>query len=106
MAKSRRRLGEIGPKDLRAAAADAYDIECRGGKGGRDGACLQGISYYERIANRKYEGFIKTKQQSSEVVKRALRLCSINRKGDQKFACKAGAFAIHEQVKKRVSEND
>ncbi len=106
MARRSRRLGEVGPRDLRNAAREAYESACRGRDKGLDGACLQGISYYERVANRKFEGILTTRQQSNAVVKRALRLCQLNRKGEQRLVCEAGAFAVHNEVKDRVSAND
>ena len=105
MARKSRHLGEIGPRDLREAAREAYEDQCRGRAKGMDGACLQGISYYERVATRKYEGVIQLSWQSSQVAKRALRLCQLNRKGEQRMVCQSGVFAVHNEVKKRIEES-
>lgn len=103
----RRRLSEVLPRDLRDAARDAYEIQCQGNGNmkGQNGACLQGISYYERVARRKYEGIITLSMQSNRIVKVALRMCSLSRKGEQKSVCQAGAFAVHNEVKKRIEES-
>jgi hypothetical protein len=103
MARKRRRLGDVLPRQIREAAREAYEMRCRGRSGpGADGACLQGISYYERLARRKYEGILTTATQSNNVARLALRLCSINRKGNQRYECQAGAFAVHNEVKKLI----
>jgi hypothetical protein len=103
----KRRLSEVTPRQIREAAREAYEIRCRGRSGpGADGACLQGISYYERLARRKYEGILTTTTQSSNVAKLAVRLCGLNRKGNQRYECQAGAFAVHTEVKKLIQLGD
>lgn len=100
--KSRRLSGhELLPGDIRAAARDAYD-ECRAHPEKLRTACLQGISYYERLARRKFEGIITFSTQNNRITVVALRLCSLNRRGNEKVACEAGVFNMKHQIRRRI----